>query len=146
MFGLRLASTQGFVISGDLSYGLGVQETVGDFWRYISENLSLHAQGAHIENKAFGDFTRWQFRLDFTNDSELQQLLQTSVGQMSKGFINSPDLANRYSIHLRQSEPKDYEKVAVFQRCLVFDSEFDGMQFPRSRLSRPLQTDPALYR
>ena len=147
MFGFRLASMQGFVISGELAYGLGVQATLGDFFRYLSEHLSLHANGARMELNAFDDLTRIQLHFDFTNNWGLQHLLQMSVGQIMRSFGDQPPaLLNRFKIHVRQSEPEAYEKVALFQRYLVFDSEFDGLQFPSELFSRALKTNPTIYR
>lgn len=146
MFGLRLASTQTPLVTGELAYSVSMQPTLGDSLRYANEHLGLHAQGAHLDEQIRGDYTRWCFYLDFTNDWGLQHLNQMSIGQISNSWINSGLADTRLSLHLQQAEPVEYEKVSGYFNFLVFGSDFDGIQFPTAWSSYKTNQDPALLR
>ena len=146
LFGLRLASSHSAFVLGELAYGISMQPTLGDSIRYASTHLSLHAQGAHLEEQIFGDLTRWCFYLDFTNDWGLRQLIQLSIGHLVKGLANDDSFDRRVSIHLQQTEPLNYEKVSGHQKLLVFGSDFDGVQFPTIFSNHKVSQDPDILR
>ena len=146
MFGLRLASSHSAFVLGELAYGISMQPTLGDSIRYASTHLSLHAQGAHLEEEIFGDLTRWYFYLDFTNDWGLRQLIQLSIGHLVKGLADDDSFDRRVSIHLQQTEPLHYDKVPGYQKLLVFGSDFDGVQFPTIFSNQKMSQDPDILR
>jgi len=146
MFGLRLAYSQSAIVVGELAYGVSMQPTLGDSLRYANTHLALHAQGAHLEEQISGELTRWCFYLDFTNDWGLRQLMQLSIGQLVNGLANDDSFDRRVSIHLQQTEPLRYEQVPGYQKLLVFDSDFDGMQFPTSFSDHKVSQNPDILR
>jgi AraC-like DNA-binding protein len=146
LFGLRLASNHSAMVIGELAYGIGMQPTLGDSLRYASTHLALHAQGAHLEEQVLGEQTRWCFYLDFTNDWGLRQLIQLSIGHLSIGLLNDNAPNRQVSIHLKQAEPTNYEKVSGYQKLLVFNSDFDGVQFPTIFSNQKVSQDPDILR
>lgn len=146
LFGLRLASTQNALVTGELAYSIGMQPTIGDSLRYANKHLALHAQGAHFDEQLRGDITRWCFYLDFTNDWGLQHLIQMSIGQVSNTWVNGSTPDHRLSMHLQQAEPYQYQAVNNYQNYIVFNSDFDGIQFPSAWSAYKIDQDPAILR
>ena len=146
LFGLRLGSSHSAIALGELAYGISMQSTLRDSLQYANTHLALHAQGAHLEEQVLGDLTRWCFYLDFTNGWGLRQVLQMSIGQLYNHLVSNGSPDHRISIHLQQPEPPQYEKVSGYQNLLVFDSDFDGVQFPTILSNYQLNQDSDILR
>ena len=133
-FGLRLASSQEDNVLGEVGHALSIQSTFAETMGYLKQHLHLHAQGAYIHEQTYGDFTRLEFSLDISAGEDLPQLIQMSIGQMSKGWISLIAGDTRFSMHLKQANKYDkVNRIGLFNfNSLVFGSDFDGIQFPTS--------------
>jgi len=73
-------------------------------------------------------------------------VLRMSIGQMFGIWPNLAPSLQRLSLHLRQSKPSASQPVGKYEKFLVFDSDFDGVQFPSSWGEIRLEPDPAILR
>lgn len=142
-FGLRLAASQDADIFGELGHALSVQPSYDNALEYLNQHLHLHAQGAYLQEQQLGDYTRLEFSVDFSEGVDFPQLKQMSIGQMSKSWAESVDDGDEFTMHLMQSNSnKAINRVNPFNLTnFVFDSDFDGIQFPSEWLEHRFKTE-----
>lgn len=133
-FGLRLAATQSQDIFGELGLALAIQTNYDEAMEYLKEHLHIHAQGANLNPRNVGKFTRLEFSVDFSDQHEMPQLKQMSIGQMAKSMLQLAQIDPGFSMHLQQADTGDQtNQVSFFPNDkLRFDSDFDGIQFTTS--------------
>ncbi|MCK7597655.1 AraC family transcriptional regulator [Microbulbifer sp. CAU 1566] len=148
LFGLNLAAGQSLLALGEIGLSIRQQPSLADALTYSRQHISLHAHGVHLQQEPRGDILELQLTFDFSNASGLAQLMQLSAGQafnLVSQMLGST--GNALKLHLPQPAPKAESVVpAAYGEHIYYNSNFGGVGFPLSWLSRKPQYDEQLLR
>jgi len=148
LFALNLAAGQSVLALGEIALSIRQQATLGDALTYANHHIRLHAYGVNVYQVPCGHTLELQLIFDFSSNTGLAQLVQLSAGQafnLVSQMIENPGGALK--IHLPQPAPPPPAQLPAQYRGLVhYDSNFSGVSFPLSWLTRKPQFDEALLR
>ena len=148
VFGLNLSAIQGPLALGEIGLSIRQQPTLTDALAYSRQHISLHAYGIHVQQNIRSGALELQMHFDFSNASGLVQLMQLSAGQAFNLLSQMVGSAtSSLKLHLPQAAPDSTGTTPTrYEGHILYLSEFGGISFPLSWLSRKPQFDEALLR
>lgn len=148
LFCLNLAAEQSVLALGEIGLSIRQQPTLADALSYSNQHISLHAYGVHVQQSPRGESLELQLNFDFSNATGLAQLMQLSAGQafnLVAQMVGSTGSALK--LHLPQAKPSATSHVPEpYREHIEYQSEFGGVSFPLSWLSRKPHFDEQLLR
>ncbi|GAA5316091.1 MAG: AraC family transcriptional regulator [Candidatus Pelagadaptatus aseana] len=135
-FGLALSASQSTMIFGDLALFTTQQTSIRSVLEASQRYVHLHAMGVNVDTVSEENLTAFVLGFEFTNAYRLRQLIQLSAGHMWNILCAAlggyqPGL----TLHLQQ--PPTHTAVPDhYHGQIVFNSHFDGVQFPTVWLER----------
>lgn len=136
-FSLHLAASQTTMIFGELALFTSQQTSVQAVLDACQRYVHLHAMGVNVDVISDSRWTEFTLSFDFTNESQLQQLVQLSAAHAWNMVIAAlGGYETGVTMHLRQSGVES-ELPPAYADKIVFGSHFDGVQFPSAWLTRP---------
>ncbi|WP_226667586.1 helix-turn-helix transcriptional regulator [Microbulbifer aggregans] len=148
LFCLKLAAEQSVLVLGEIGLSIRQQPTLADAMNYSNHHINLHAYGVHVQQRPRGDTLELQLTFNFSNAGGLAQLMQLSAGQafnLVAQMMGSTGSALK--LHLPQTAPTtSMVAPSLYKDHILFDSNFGGISFPLSWLTRKPQHDEKLLR
>ncbi|WP_160154072.1 AraC family transcriptional regulator [Microbulbifer sp. ALW1] len=152
LFCLSLAAEQSVLALGEIGLSIRQQSTLADALTYSKHHISLHAYGVHLQQVPRGDTLELQLTFDFSNASGLAQLMQLSAGQAFNLVLQMVGTSGgNLKLHLPQPAPTAADSStisapAAYRDHISYGSNFAGVSFPHSWLSRKPHYDEQLLR
>lgn len=146
LFGLKLALTQTSKIFGELTLTIAQQPTFGEAMLTADQFLGVQAGGISVQTGVSGDRVYLSFHSETCKQFGYLQKIQLSVQQLATLVEELLGLQNAsFPICLRQPKPANIDAEGVALGRLRFNAEFDGIELPKTWLSRvPKRNDSAL--
>lgn len=147
-FSLRLASTQQVTALGDLLMLSSQQVTLQSALETLLKHIRIHANGLHLTPLTLDKLTQIAITYEFSNASGLVQLNQLSAAQAFNAArtLMGGD-ARKIRIALTQHEPSvHYRPVETLHKSILFNSRFDGIQFPTAALGNKTAQDATVIK
>ena len=148
LFGTRLATIQGFQLSGDLGISAIQQPTILAALNYVRGHGNLMAEGMRMKYAQHGLMAELTIAFDFDGDYGLQQVTQLNVVKLYEliKYLTQTD-DHQLTVHLRQAMPEGILwQWRQLENYVVFDSAIDGIRFPANWLQKPPHTDTQVLR
>ena len=148
LFSLNLSASQSVLALGEIGLSIRQQPTLGDALTYSGHHINLHAYGVQVLQVPRGDTLELRLEFDFSNPTGLTQLMQLSAGQAFNLVAQMVgNVGNALTLHLPQPAPAEApEAPALYREHIQYQSDFGGVSFPLSWLTRKPHYDEQLLR
>ena len=143
LFGVKLASEQGFRMLGELGMSTSQQATVLAALDYIETHRNLFILGVRIERFQHDNMTEMKVVFDFDSNTGVKQITQLQViktFQLIQYLTQTNDPQLRIQLQQPQPSGLKWREKGIANR-LNFNSDYDGVCFPSSWLKKQPQRD-----